>query len=59
MFGRNSQVCRNYTTPHKTQMIDTTINLLATQLLTKHKRLTQQSTYWLTRQNAQISLALP
>ena len=26
--GRNTQVRRNYTTPHKTQMIDTTINLL-------------------------------
>ena len=26
--SRNTQVCRNYTTPHKTQMIDTTINLL-------------------------------
>ena len=25
---RNTQVRRNYTTPHKTQMIDTTINLL-------------------------------
>ena len=25
---RNTQVHRNYTTPHKTQMIDTTINLL-------------------------------
>ena len=24
----NTQICRNYTTPHKTQMIDTTINLL-------------------------------
>ena len=30
-----------------------------TQLLTKHKRLTQQSTYWLTGRNAQISPALP
>ena len=26
--GRNTQVRRNYTTPHKTQMINTTINLL-------------------------------
>ena len=26
--GQNTQVRRNYTTPHKTQMIDTTINLL-------------------------------
>ena len=26
--GRNTQVRCNYTTPHKTQMIDTTINLL-------------------------------
>ena len=26
--GWNTQVHRNYTTPHKTQMIDTTINLL-------------------------------
>ena len=26
--GRNTQVRRDYTTPHKTQMIDTTINLL-------------------------------
>ena len=26
--GRNTQVRRNNTTPHKTQMIDTTINLL-------------------------------
>ena len=25
---QNTQVRRNYTTPHKTQMIDTTINLL-------------------------------
>ena len=38
--GRNTQVRRNYTTPHKTQMI-------------------QQSTYWLTGRNAQISPALP
>ena len=28
IVGRNTQVRRNYTTPHKTQMIDTTINLL-------------------------------
>ena len=29
--GQNTQVRRNYTTPHKTQMIDTTINLLVNQ----------------------------
>ena len=29
---RNTQVRRNYTTPHKTQMIDTTINLLVNQM---------------------------
>ena len=41
--GRNTQVRRIYTTPHKTQMIvDTTINLLV-----------------LTGRNAQISPALP
>ena len=28
IVGRTTQVCRNYTTPHKTQIIDTTINLL-------------------------------
>ena len=28
LVGRNTQVRHNYTTPHKTQMIDTTINLL-------------------------------
>ena len=27
LVERNTQVGRNYTTPHKTQMIDTTINL--------------------------------
>ena len=30
--GRNTQVHRNYTTPHKTQMIDTTINLLVNRM---------------------------
>ena len=30
--GQNTQVCRNYTTPHKTQMIDTTINLLVNRM---------------------------
>ena len=30
--GRNTQVRHNYTTPHKTQMIDTTINLLVNQM---------------------------
>ena len=30
--GQNTQVCRNYATPHKTQMIDTTINLLVNQM---------------------------
>ena len=29
--GWNTQVRRNYTTPHKTQMIDATINLLVNQ----------------------------
>ena len=30
--GRNTQVHHNYTTPHKTQMIDTTINLLVNRM---------------------------
>ena len=30
--GHDTQVYHNYTTPHKTQMIDTTINLLVNQM---------------------------